>query len=1439
MHSTPTYRTNRDLFSNHYLDDHLRGTEPWTSVDDDDVRAAYESIRERWLAKRDRVADYNEAQLERNFIRPIFDDLGIPFEIEETVRRTARRPDYGFFPSADAADAAFDREDFYEEAVAVADAKRWGRKLDTRGEAKRDFENPSYQIHAYLQETPAEWAVLTNGRQWRLYYGPTSHRLDSYYEIDLPALLDAMESGDAGLAAFKEFYCFFRHEAFLPDASGDCFLDDVHDESSVFAEAIGEDLQNNIYEAIRVLAEGFLDRHDDLSEDDLDLVHDASLIYLYRLIFVLYAESEGRDLLPTDNDIYAESYALNDLKREVASKRDETRQHYQPWQTTLWDTLAELFELIDQGSEAKDIDPDTLSVPAYNGGLFRTDPDPDDSAEARFLAAHEVGDRHLAEVLDLLTRREREDGEESASGNRADADGRVFVDYSSLDERHLGSIYEGLLEYRLDVADEALTLDDGEYVPADEGDAVAVETGEVYLRTDAGERKATGSYYTPEYVVEYIVDETLGPLVDDIREDLLAQDPFEQAGGGQFAAEFAERVFELKVLDPAMGSGHFLVNAVDYLAREIIDAQERQDQQAAAAGDDARISDPTTEEGELRDINWARRKVAQQCLYGVDLNPLATELAKVSLWLRTLAAEQPLAFLDHHLKTGNSLVGSDIEAVLGDADDADEGGQLTLQQSFDHTRQRALEHVMERFTDLLSIDNETLADIKEMEAVYEDVRDDDLYQRLLAMANVHTASEFGLDVPDDAEERMAEALRDDSWADVEDQDWFTSAQAMAEDEAFFHWELEFPVAFYGDDGERLANAGFDAVIGNPPYVKIQNLRQSHSELADYLVNSPEYTTTEARFDIYAPFVERGYSLASKGRLTYILPNKFFKSDGGKGLREYLLDKQAISEIVDFGDFQVFDGAITYTCIMSLSERQDQFQYIEAYDGVDSPEEVGSLPSVEVELEDLDDNPWTLVGPREKPILSQMETVGNRLETYTEYISEGVVSGDNDVLFVEVVEERGNETRIKSSVNGNEYPIESDLVHPLIAGDEIYRYSPLKTDLAVIYPYSIDSGSTELISEDIIKSKYPKTYEYLGSFRERLGDRGSKTMEYPSWHALWRPREKSLWESPKLLVPDICERSEFTIDDEGGVYIPNSGYGLVPKENTKGMRAYLLGILNSTPAWFYIYHNSPVLEGDFRHTLASYLSAIPIPPVEKSFGEMLCDPGEVQAMPYEAIREQNPDQEAISYLVRRILSHKSDRASLNLSLLDYLGNYAEGPKLPDVGLYQPTGATVLDATTEAYEKLRVGEVRTVRDGRRVTVEATARYKPEDEDAHETDRWGYTETDYHEAFALADLDETEATLIEAFVPVAVAEADGFAGFRDNATKTNSLVDRLKAITLPDPDDVAADLERYAETRERAAELDEKIEETDRLIDEIVYDLYDLTKEEIEIMEEAVGE
>lgn len=188
----------------------------------------------------------------------------------------------------------------------------------------------------------------------------------------------------------------------------------------------------------------------------------------------------------------------------------------------------------------------------------------------------------------------------------------------------------------------------------------------------------------------------------------------------------------------------------------------------------------------------------------------------------------------------------------------------------------------------------------------------------------------------------------------------------------------------------------------------------------------------------------------------------------------------------------------------------------------------------------------------------------------------------------------------------------------------------------------------------------------------------------------------------------------------------------------------------------------------------------------------------------------------------------------MELLDYLGNYDEGQKLPDIGLFQPSSNSILDATENDYASLRIGAVKTEREATTVTIYATGRYKPEDQAEYETDHWGYTESDFLEAFSLTDLTENETALIDSFVPVATEEAGGFAEFRETATKTNSLIERLKDITLPDLNDVKDDLRRYNEVKKRADDLDEKIERTDELIDEIVFEIYGLTEEEIEIIE-----
>jgi type I restriction-modification system DNA methylase subunit len=311
------------------------------------------------------------------------------------------------------------------------------------------------------------------------------------------------------------------------------------------------------------------------------------------MLFIFYAES--RKLLNTDNKHYQEM-SLRKLKEEISGKMDQG-ETLLAVRSTYWEGLKDLFRLINDGSEAFGYPKEEFYIPAYNGGLF-------DPSKNTFLTQKKIGNSYLAEAIDLLA--------------RSPGEGKmVFVDYSSLDIRHLGSTYEGILEYKLHLAEEPMVAvkEKGKEVWLPAGEAGkkftdSVEAGGLYLVTDKGERKATGSFYTPEYIVKYIVKNTIGPMIDPIMEEAIWSEDLRK--------DLLKKLLSLKVLDPAMGSGHFLVEATDYIAREIIHAKEI-----------ARHEDLESEDVAENDIHWARREVVRNCIYGVDLNPMAVGAGQI------------------------------------------------------------------------------------------------------------------------------------------------------------------------------------------------------------------------------------------------------------------------------------------------------------------------------------------------------------------------------------------------------------------------------------------------------------------------------------------------------------------------------------------------------------------------------------------------------------------------------------------------------------------------------------------------------------------------------------------------------------------------------------------------------------------------------------------
>ena len=1096
---------NNSLFSNRYLETQIPTTPEWK--EDEKAQVVFNEISKLYQQNQRAVTAYKEAQLEDNFIRPVLKVLGHFFGIQGKVADNAHVPDYAFYSSQDSLQEAYQlqgSQDFYQKAIAVGDAKAWGISLDksqTSGKGYWDKQNPSYQIDTYLRDTPPVWGLLTNGRLWRLYHESTSYKLDVYYEVDLESLL---KSGD--LEAFKYFYLFFRFEAF-PKFPGDSFLDRTKEGSQAYAKEIGEELQNNIYRAMQKLAEGFFaDPSNGLTKtgDDLKAVQDNSMLLLYRLLFISYAESRG--LLDTSNRYY-HGMSLQEMKKEIATKLD-AGDFLAPFSYAYWGKLNSLFDLINEGSESDRwrIDRKVFYIPAYNGGLF-------DPAKNTFLTTKHVSDPYLAEALDLLARSEK-----------------AMVDYSSLDIKHLGSIYEGLLEYKL--------------------------TPDLNLLTDRGERRLTGSFYTPDPEVKYIVESTIGPVLAQ------KKDEWFRAGSGKFA----DYILSIKVLDLSMGSGHFLVEAVDYLARALVEAWAT-----------ARKEDAKNKEIAEHDIQWARREVVRKCIYGVDLNPMAVELAKLALWLTTAAANKPLSFLDHHLRCGNSLVGIDLDSLV--VLPTPGKGLGSLAAFFTDQRKKVIDDILKKYGEIDSIPDDSLKAVKDKERQFKALMEDERSQRIREVANVKLSTYFGNTVKDDDYEWMSNGIDPGlapGWGGVRDLDWFKKAQQIAQEQRFFHWELEFPEVFI--------QGGFDAVIGNPPYVRQESL----GEIKTYF--STHYQVYQGTADLYVYFIEQSHKLlCSDGFFGMIVSNKWMSANYGVPLRRFITEHTTIRQIVDFGELPVFNDASTFPAIIitknvPITEQNFIYAPIKTLEFKSLNEKVIKI-GIEMNSQAVCGNIWTLTSRDKITIIEKMNLIGSTLVEYVNgKIFRGILTGLNEAFVID------SGTRDRLII---EDPKSAEVIKHFLPGRDIKRYTPTITDKYVI---TIPKGWTRERSKGAndafvwLKENYPAIANHLAPFEDKAIKRCDQG-EY--WWELRACDYYSEFEKPKIIYPDISLKPKFTLD-ESGVYPINTVY-IIPNRDL-----YLLGILNSSAMWTYLKYTCTVIgDPDKRGRLRLIYSSVKNMPIPKS------------------------------------------------------------------------------------------------------------------------------------------------------------------------------------------------------------------------------------------------
>ncbi|MEX0755623.1 MAG: hypothetical protein WD556_10995 [Actinomycetota bacterium] len=755
------------------------------------------------------------------------------------------------------------------------------------------FNGLSPVSHAFAEadKDRLPYVIVTRGPEIRVYATSPDvgvgrkGRAETYLGLNLSLLPDHL----AGYLAL-----LFGAEALQPGGSFEQILERCKD----YSTDLGKRLRERVYDdVIPTLAEAIADRvefQEEPTDADLDFLYQMALILLFRLLFIAYAED--KDVLPyRRNGMYAR-WALKTLARDLTDKKLSGDEEFDAAATSYWQHIQSLFRAVCDGNS-------DWGVPPYDGGLFSSD-DKINEAGAELdrieLTNAELGPALQALLVDI--------GDEGVPGP---------VDFRSLSVREFGTIYEGLLESNLSIASSDLTVDrNGAFVPTKKREEIWVEEGAIYLHNRSGARKSSGSYFTKPFAVEHLLDHALEPALDTHLErisELLADGRDSDA---------ADAFFDFRCADIAMGSGHFLVAAVDRIearmssflaANPMPRVIKELDMLRTAAYE--QLGD-LGEGVDIEHSSLLRRLVGRRCIYGADINRIAVELARLGVWIHTFVPGLPLSFLDHNLAHGNSLTGigtiEEAERILDPSLDPG-GGTISL---FHDQIVEWLDRARSHLKRLATISEASIAEVKEARA-----------EHLKAMKSVQSARDL-FDLLVGVRLGEAEALVELTDAKVENHKDLSASREIANDElAVLHFPIAFPEVFLRE------RAGFDCVVGNPPWDKVRfeaqqfwvgrwpglnslNAKARDAEIARLRKRYPDEAQLEAteqierermqqlfgvayrhlgrgHYDFAKVFGERATDLLGKGgHLGYVLPRQALVLGGWSVLRERLIADHA-------------------------------------------------------------------------------------------------------------------------------------------------------------------------------------------------------------------------------------------------------------------------------------------------------------------------------------------------------------------------------------------------------------------------------------------------------------------------------------------------------------------------------------------------------------------
>lgn len=730
------------------------------------------------------------------------------------------------------------------------------------------------------------------------------------------------------------------------------------------------------------------------------------------------------------------------------------------------------------------------------------------------------------------------------------------------------------------------------------------------------DNKDKGAFYTPKEIVQYMcrqsviqflkthTDSNFHPAIESLISSRKVNEIFQEK---ENALKIYNLLKSIKVCDPAIGSGAFPMGILNVLfhARQLLYGFTRDKHTFSHAE--------------------VKREIIQENIFGVDIEQGAVDIARLRFWLALVVDEeipQPLPNLDYKIVCGDSLLNRNpLDAPImnvfaeynknkGDEDKITLSKYQALIRDYLNTSDHT---VKDRYKILISEIKSYFKTELEDKMRFYTREEKKLINKYFMYLDVSSNMKNLFDDRKDEKELSSKAKKelDKIRKAIESKSQY--ANTVKYDKLYknaFEWRYEFP-SLLDDNGDF---KGFDLVIGNPPYLRIQGIREVNPDFADELVE--KYKSATGSFDLYVTFVERGLQIINgSGIVNYIMPVKWTNSAFGKGLRELVSNKT--SQIISFGAYQVFNAS-TYTALQWFTPNCKELAYYELDRNLTTNEELGAyLNSLNDESKatiksgKLNKDAWVLTVGDTVSILNQLELHPRRISDVFEKIFQGLATSKDDVYFLYECTEDNGMVNGYSKYLGHYISIERGLVKPLLKGEDVHRYEHLSTDRFVVFPYKLGNGKANLYSEKELSEFFPNGYAYLKECEEVLrGREKGRLKDDDFWFKYIYPKNLVLFDNEKLVAPEISLGGNFAYDEHGEFYSTTKIYGYIKNKDIKEGYKFWLALFNSKLFWFFIKNTGYVLRGGYYTFKTNYIDPFPVPKTISSKAEklvsVLCD-----------------------------------------------------------------------------------------------------------------------------------------------------------------------------------------------------------------------------------------